>query len=248
MFQVDVAHNGLQAVERARQHCYDLVLMDMQMPEMDGLEATRAIRALPGWDRIPIIAMTANAFGEDRSACLAAGMNDHLGKPTAPADLFAMLLTWLGHGDFAGQKRRGAHPDLQAAAGATAPQSDEAVLASIDLPKLLAEIKHDKSFLRRLLKLAASEHREERRAPHRQTAPNAATSAAAASRSRASPQGEPRARIAAKRPPRLRQRRRAALAPSRWNRSIWHNWKRSHARLPACWPRSIPISRSRQPV
>jgi PAS domain S-box-containing protein len=153
-FLVDVAGDGLQAVERARQRPYDLVLMDMQMPEMDGLEATRAIRALPGWDRIPIIAMTANAFGEDRSACLAAGMNDHLGKPTAPADLFAMLLTWLG--------RAGASPEPEPAAQPPARRrNDEEVLASLDLPKLLAEIKHSKAFLRRLLELAANEHRED---------------------------------------------------------------------------------------
>jgi two-component system sensor histidine kinase/response regulator len=152
VFLVDVAANGLQAVEQARRQAYDLVLMDMQMPELDGLEATRAIRALPGWDRIPIIAMTANAFGEDRSACLAAGMNDHLGKPTAPADLFAMLLTWLGPGYAAGEPEPA--PRAQR-------RSHEAALASLDLPKLLGEIKHNMAFLRRLLQLAANEHKED---------------------------------------------------------------------------------------
>jgi two-component system sensor histidine kinase/response regulator len=93
---VDVADNGRQAVDKARRDRYDLILMDMQMPEMDGLGATRQLRADPGASRgTPIIAMTANAFGEDRAACLAAGMNDHVSKPVSPAALYATLMRWL---------------------------------------------------------------------------------------------------------------------------------------------------------
>ena len=94
---VETACDGLEAVEMARNGHYDLVLMDMQMPEMDGLEATRAIRKLPGWQSVPIIALTANAMDESFRDCEAAGMNDLVRKPVELAALYATLDHWLGH-------------------------------------------------------------------------------------------------------------------------------------------------------
>ena len=92
---VDLAEDGRQALDLARKHTYALILMDMQMPVLNGLDATRAIRALPGHAQTPILAMTANAFDEDRQACIEAGMNEHISKPMNPQTLYGTLLRWL---------------------------------------------------------------------------------------------------------------------------------------------------------
>ncbi|MFN3377155.1 MAG: PAS domain S-box protein [Burkholderiaceae bacterium] len=94
-FVVDVADNGRAAIDRIHRQDYDLVLMDMQMPEMDGESATRALRADPRYAQLPIVAMTANAMEADRQRCLAAGMNDHVAKPIEPAALWAALVRWI---------------------------------------------------------------------------------------------------------------------------------------------------------
>jgi len=93
--RVTLAENGLVALELARQQQFDLILMDLLMPKMDGLGATRALRQLPAYATTPIIAMTANAFSEDRAICAEAGMNDHIPKPVDPDRLFNTLLKWL---------------------------------------------------------------------------------------------------------------------------------------------------------
>ncbi|KPC26923.1 Sensor histidine kinase/response regulator [Pseudomonas syringae pv. cilantro] len=93
--EVDVAVDGAEAVLKAGTGCYALILMDCRLPVMDGYEATRRIRQLSGLDRIPIIALTANALQGDRDACLQAGMDDYLAKPFKHADLQKVLLRWL---------------------------------------------------------------------------------------------------------------------------------------------------------
>jgi two-component system sensor histidine kinase/response regulator len=92
---VDVAANGAIALEKVQTQPYALVLMDMQMPEMDGIEATIAIRQDPRHQTLPIVAMTANVMQGDRERCLEAGMNDHLGKPIEPKELWHKLCQWI---------------------------------------------------------------------------------------------------------------------------------------------------------
>jgi len=93
--EVDLADSGEQAIELARHTPYDLILMDVQMPGVDGLAATAAIRQLAGYRETPILAVTANAFDDDKQRCLAAGMNGHVSKPVDPDKLFETLLHWL---------------------------------------------------------------------------------------------------------------------------------------------------------
>ena len=92
---VDVAENGSVALRKVQEQPYDIVLMDMQMPVMDGVAATREIRRLPGLANLPIVAMTANAMAADRERCLEAGMNDHVAKPIDPDELWSKLLQWV---------------------------------------------------------------------------------------------------------------------------------------------------------
>ena len=92
---VDVVSDGLQAAEHVRVTPYALVLMDMKMPVMDGLQAARVIRELPGMTALPILALTASAFPAERDQCLSAGMNGHIEKPVEPAAFYATLLQWL---------------------------------------------------------------------------------------------------------------------------------------------------------
>jgi CheY-like chemotaxis protein len=94
--QTDIANNGLEAVAALEKKPYDVVLMDIQMPEMDGLAATARIRALPAYRDLPIIAMTAHAMAGDREISLEGGMNDHLTKPIEPDLLYAALEKWGG--------------------------------------------------------------------------------------------------------------------------------------------------------
>ena len=94
-FVVTIANNGEEALSLLKQHSYDIVLMDMQMPVMDGVSATQEIRKNTLLNELPIVAMTANAMTQDKERCLAAGMNDHVAKPIDPEELFRTLLRWI---------------------------------------------------------------------------------------------------------------------------------------------------------
>ena len=96
--QVETAENGNVAVDRVKRSKFDLILMDIQMPELDGLEATRQIRQLSGGTTIPIVALTANAFTTDKERCFAAGMTDFLSKPVEPDELYVVLGKYLSAG------------------------------------------------------------------------------------------------------------------------------------------------------
>jgi two-component system sensor histidine kinase/response regulator len=111
--QVDVVDTGRKAVERAAATRYDVVLMDIQMPEMDGIEATRAIRKLPGSADLPVVALTAHALADERERCVSAGMNAFVTKPFKAFELFAAAEGW---------GRRG--PAAGASTGPTAPADD----------------------------------------------------------------------------------------------------------------------------
>jgi two-component system sensor histidine kinase/response regulator len=115
---VTVAENGRKALTKLDQASFDMVFMDIQMPEMDGLKATRAIRADERFQDLPIIALTAHAMAEDREKCFEAGMNDYLSKPITPQRLYAMMSGWMpvnqGNGTAAltGRESNGAGSDL----------------------------------------------------------------------------------------------------------------------------------------
>ena len=150
---IDVAENGAVAIERVCKGDYDMVLMDIQMPVMDGLSATREIRKLPGMERLPIIAMTAHAMSGDRMTSLAAGMNDHIVKPIDPVLMFQAMLRWMDVARLQGREPAPAPHGVEAEPGA-----DAALLAS--LPPLalvnwqvaLQRVNHNAALLQRLLR------------------------------------------------------------------------------------------------
>jgi CheY-like chemotaxis protein len=94
-FEPTVAENGRIVLELLKEQQFDLILMDVQMPEMDGFEATRVIRSDPKYRNLPILAMTANAMSGDRALSLEAGMDDHIAKPIEPKVLYSALVKWI---------------------------------------------------------------------------------------------------------------------------------------------------------
>ena len=130
---VTVVEDGQKAVEAAKTGEFDLILMDIQMPVMDGLQAASAIRALPRGANVPILAMTANAFEEDRKKCLLAGMNDHIAKPVEIGDLYARLIRWL--------PVRRANPDVGGAKDGMRPDSEASgEMSDTDAIRLLRSV------------------------------------------------------------------------------------------------------------
>jgi PAS domain S-box-containing protein len=144
---VDVADNGRIAILRlAAGGEYDIVLMDLQMPEMDGYAATEAIRSDPSFRNLPIVAMTAHAMAEERERCLSSGMNDHVSKPIDPDALFATVARWTGRGEAAPAGDRNAAHEAPA------------LTDCLDIGDTLQRLGGNFELYRRLLRHFVSEH------------------------------------------------------------------------------------------
>ena len=157
---VELAQDGVEAVRMASGRAYDLILMDVQMPNLDGLEASRQIRRMPRHRGTPILAMTANAFEEDRTAALDAGMNAHLVKPIDPDLLYASLLRWLpvepGQALLPPAAQRNPPPEE---AGEDAERARLAQVPGLDLERGLRSLRGDARRLAELLGRFALDHR-----------------------------------------------------------------------------------------
>ncbi|MFN3610720.1 PAS domain S-box protein [Tepidimonas sp.] len=151
--EVTLAEHGQQALDVLKAHPdgWDVVLMDMQMPVMDGLQATQAIRQRLGLTALPIVAMTANAMASDREACLAAGMNDHVGKPFAIDQLVRVLLHWAPHAVRSSAAGAEAEPPApapaEAAVSAPWPEAER-----VDVPAALARLGDDPALYARIVR------------------------------------------------------------------------------------------------
>jgi CheY-like chemotaxis protein len=150
--RVRVANNGGEAIELLQQESFQVVLMDVRMPEMDGIEATQYIRSNLLFEKIPIIAMTANVRSEDREACLLAGMNDFIAKPIDPVQFFRILRKWLQPAAQVASPT----PMLVAAAVqviAEVAESGPFLAEEVDFQVLSALARHDAAKIQRLVRI-----------------------------------------------------------------------------------------------
>jgi two-component system, sensor histidine kinase and response regulator len=154
---VDLADNGEVAVRMVREHDYDVVLMDMQMPVMGGIEATRAIRSDPRFRALPIIAMTANAMAADRDKCLEAGMNDHVAKPIDPDELFSALHRWIKPREAKGAPAKAAAPVKSPGTLADASDAKASEIAGIDTKSALKRMGGNRRLYESLLRKFAEQ-------------------------------------------------------------------------------------------
>ncbi|MCG8616796.1 MAG: response regulator, partial [Desulfobacterales bacterium] len=161
---VTIVTNGKAAIERLNSDTFDAVLMDLQMPEMDGYEATHAIRREPRFRDLPIIAMTANAMAGDREKCLEAGMNDHVAKPIDPSVLFSTLLKWIPEKERTdgnnGAERVEPEP-------ITPPESDTTLpdhLDGIDMEEGIRRVGGNRGLYQKLLQDFYQDHHDDNRA------------------------------------------------------------------------------------
>ncbi|MFT5366962.1 MAG: two-component system sensor histidine kinase/response regulator [Candidatus Latescibacterota bacterium] len=151
---VDLAENGKIALQKVQEKKYDVVLMDMQMPEMDGETATREIRKLDGFQDLPILAMTANAMEGDREKCKQAGMNDHIAKPIDPDNMFRKLLHWIPPRRDEQQVEVKSEPVATAQQTTAKPEADVDPLLSVeglDIKSGLRNVANNRPFYERLL-------------------------------------------------------------------------------------------------
>jgi two-component system sensor histidine kinase/response regulator len=152
---IDVADNGAIALDKLATTDYDLVLMDMQMPVMDGITATLEIRKQPRFANLPVVAMTANAMAADREHCLAAGMNDHLPKPIDPDALLAVLQRWIK-----GHRNAAAAPTQPSSAGEGTLATALAGIVGLDVAAGLRLARNRESLYLKLLRIYISSQQD----------------------------------------------------------------------------------------
>jgi hypothetical protein len=145
---LSIAENGQIALEKLAQQQFDLVLMDCQMPVMDGYQATEALRKMPGLEQLPVVAMTANAMAGDKEMCLRAGMNDHIAKPIEVSLLYQVLLQYLGGGQapVAGNNNTGMADGDDSEDLVSWPEQE-----SLDIDRGLQLVQHSERLYRRIL-------------------------------------------------------------------------------------------------